>query len=102
MIIQFELNGRIVEAQTSPGKTLMEYLREEGQYSVKHGCDHGECGACTVLLDNLSVNACLVLMHCVHGKKVETLESLSNHEHIHPLQESFLSEGAAQCGFCTP
>lgn len=102
MKIQFELNGRLIHAVVSPGTTLMEYLRGESLHSVKHGCDHGECGACTILLNNLSVNACLILMHSVDGKKVETLESFSSHEHLHPLQQSFLHEGAAQCGFCTP
>ncbi len=102
MKIQFELNGQLVDATAHPGTTLMEYLRENAYYSVKHGCDHGECGACTVLLNNKSVNACLFLMHTVEGTKIETLESLSSHEHIHPLQETILNAGATQCGFCTP
>ena len=102
MIIQFELNGRLVSADTVPGATLLEYLRDEELYSVKHGCDHGECGACTVLMNSKAVNACLILMHAVEGKKVETLESFSNHEKLHEMQEAFLHAGAAQCGFCTP
>lgn len=102
MSIQFELNGRLVQANPAPGTTLMEYLRHEEIYSVKHGCDHGECGACTVLMDNKSVNACLILMHSIDGRKIETLESFSTHEKLHPLQKDFLHEGAAQCGFCTP
>jgi len=102
MKTQFELNGRLVQASHLPGTTLMEYLRAEAFYSVKHGCDHGECGACTVLLDSKSVNACLILMHSVNGRKIETLESFSTHESLHPLQKDFLQEGAAQCGFCTP
>ena len=102
MKIQFELNGLMVSTQTAPGMTLLEYLRGEALYSVKHGCDHGECGACTVLLNDKSVNACLILMHSVEGSRIETLESLSSHEQLHPLQETFLNAGAAQCGFCTP
>jgi len=102
MKVQFELNGHLVEATHAPGTTLMEYLRGEELYSVKHGCDHGECGACAVLMDSISVNACLILMHTVSGRKIETLESFSTHEKLHPLQKSFLKEGAAQCGFCTP
>jgi len=102
MKTQFELNGRLVQAQRAPGTTLMEYLRAEALYSVKHGCDHGECGACAVLLDSKSVNACLILMHAVSGRKIETLESFSTHESLHPLQKVFLQEGAVQCGFCTP
>jgi aerobic-type carbon monoxide dehydrogenase small subunit (CoxS/CutS family) len=102
MNIQFELNGHLVQASPLPGTTLLEYLRNEEYHSVKHGCDHGECGACTVLMDNKSVNACLILMHSVNGRKIETLESISTHEELHPLQQDFLHEGAAQCGFCTP
>ena len=102
MKTQFELNGQLLVASHSPGMTLMEYLRAEAFHSVKHGCDHGECGACTVLLDNRSANACLILMHSVEGRKIETLESFSSHEDLHHIQEDFLHEGAAQCGFCTP
>jgi len=102
MKVQFQLNGRLVEATYLPGMTLMEYLRQADVHSVKHGCDHGECGACTVLIDNRSMNACLILMHTIHGRTIETLEQLSTHEHMHPLQEGFLQAGAAQCGFCTP
>lgn len=103
MKIQFELNGRMTTAETSPGTTLLEYLRKKEQlYSVKHGCDHGECGACTVLVNDLSLNACLILMHSVKGKKIETLESLSDHQSFHPIQKAFLKAGAVQCGFCTP
>jgi len=102
MIVQFELNGRLVKADVSAGTTLLEFLRSESFFSVKHGCDHGECGACTVIMNSKSVNACLVLMHTVEATKVETLESFSSHKHLHPLQETFLHAGAAQCGFCTP
>jgi len=102
MIIQFELNGRITQADTKPGTTLLEYLRSVDYFSVKHGCDHGECGACAVLIDGKAVNSCLMLMPMVAGKKIETLESFSSHEQLHEIQESFLKAGAAQCGFCTP
>jgi len=102
MTIQFELNGKLIKANTAAGTTLLEYLRSEELYSVKHGCDHGECGACTILMNNKSKNACLILMHAVEGKKIETLESFSSHEQLHKIQESFLQSGAAQCGFCTP
>ncbi len=102
MITHLELNGRLVSADCSPGTTLLEYLRSVELYSVKHGCDHGECGACTVLMNSSSVNACLILMHAVDGKKIETLETFSNHEQLSEMQESFLHEGAAQCGFCSP
>ncbi|NQV14821.1 (2Fe-2S)-binding protein [bacterium] len=102
MIVQFELNGRLTTSDTNPGTTLLEYLRSSEIYSVKHGCDHGECGACTILINNKAHNACLILMHQVAGKKIETLESFSTHEHLHPSQKAFLDGGAAQCGYCTP
>lgn len=102
MTIQFELNSRLIQAETKPGTTLLEYLRSIELYSVKHGCDHGECGACTVLLNDKAINACLILMPTLEGKKVETLESFSSHEDMHPLQDTFLKAGAVQCGFCTP
>jgi len=102
MTVQFELNGRLHQAETEAGSSLLEYLRDQEIFSVKHGCDHGECGACAVLLNGKAVNACLLLMHTLEGQKVETLESFSNHEQLHALQESFLAEGAVQCGFCTP
>ncbi len=102
MKAQFELNGRLIEANHSPGTTLLEFLRDKQLYSVKYGCDHGECGACAVLMDGKSVNSCLILLHSVNGHKLETLENFSTHEKLHPLQKNFLEEGAVQCGYCTP
>jgi len=102
MIIEFELNGKLHQAHTSPGTSLLEYLRSQQLFSVKHGCDHGECGACTILRNDKAVNAWLILMHSIEGDRIETLESFSTHKEMHDLQDSFLSEGAAQCGFCTP
>ncbi len=101
-MIRFELNGRNVELSARPGETLLEVLRRQDLFSVKHGCDHGECGSCTVLINDRALNACLVLAHAVNGKRVETAESFSDHEHLHPLQEKFIATGAIQCGFCTP
>jgi len=102
MTTTFTLNGKSHEADTSPGTTLMDYLRAQGLASVKHGCETGECGACTVLIDDRTVNACLLLLPAVKGKTIETVESLGDHESLHRIQEEFLSEGAAQCGYCTP
>lgn len=103
MRTQFELNGRLLEIEHHPGSTLMELLREDQNlFSVKHGCDHGECGACTVLVNDRAMNACLLLVHSIAGKRVETLEGLNLQEGLNPLQEEFLASGAAQCGFCTP
>lgn len=95
MKVSFRLNGKSVKPEVLPGLTLLEFLRANGIFSVKHGCDHGECGACAVLMNGKTQNACLILMHTVDGKEVETLEGLS-------LQQRFLEEGAIQCGYCTP
>ncbi len=102
MKIDFILNDLPVSLTAKPGANLLELLREQGLFSVKHGCDHGECGACTILLNDKAVNACLLLAHTVVGKRVETAEKFSDHKNLHPLQEKFIESGAIQCGFCTP
>ncbi len=102
MRVCFNLNGRQVDADTEPGRTLLEFLRARGMFSVKYGCDHGECGACTVLIDGKALNACLVLMHTVQDKQVETLEAFEQLDGLDPIQEAFVEEGAIQCGYCTP
>ncbi len=99
---EFSLNGRPVIAQFNPGQNLLEYLRTTTIKSVKYGCDHGECGSCTVLIDGKAFNACLVLMHTTRGKNIETVENLDSHGKLHPLQEKFITAGAIQCGYCTP
>ena len=81
----------------------MSVLREDlGLTGTKVGCEQGECGACTVLMDGRAVNACLVLMSQVEGRAVLTIEALERDRRLHPLQEAFVSAGAVQCGFCTP
>lgn len=102
MKIQFKLNNKTIKTEIQPGQTLLEYLRKNGVYSVKYGCDNGECGACTVLVNGKAQNSCLMLMHTVNNCKIETIESFSDHTNLHSLQESFLEEGAVQCGYCTP
>jgi len=102
MKIKFILNNKKIESEVKPGQTLLEYLRENGIYSVKYGCDNGECGACTVLVNGKTQNSCLMLMHMVNNCEIETVESFSDHKKLHHLQESFLEEGAVQCGYCTP
>ena len=101
--VSFSLNGtgHCVEADTR--WTLLYLLREEfGLTGTKRGCDMGECGACTVLLDGLPVNACQVLVAAISACKVTTIESLSDDGNLHPLQVAFLQNDGAQCGFCTP
>jgi carbon-monoxide dehydrogenase small subunit len=86
-----------------PFKRLIDVLREDfGLTGTKEGCGEGECGACTVLVDGKPVNSCLIPVCQMEGRKVETVESLGKPEKLCPLQKSFLDEGGAQCGICTP
>ena len=100
--VQFRVNGEEVEAEFPAHLTLLQALRELGYFEVKNGCEKGDCGSCTVLLDGLPVNSCLVLAVQVHGKKITTVQSLGSADNLHPLQENFIKHGAIQCGFCTP
>jgi len=101
--LTFYLNGLPVEAMVKATDTLLDALREKlGVVSPKRGCDTGECGACTVILNGEPVRACLTIALTVEGKKVETLEGLTQDGKMHPLQEAFHEHYAAQCGFCTP
>ena len=101
--LKFILNGKPVEVKVPSHWTLLRLLREKfGLTGTKEGCGIGECGTCTVLLDGMPVNACLVLVPKVEGREVETIEGLGNRESLHPLQKSFIDHGAIQCGFCTP
>lgn len=101
--IQATVNGRAVRKIVPANTSLLRFLREElFLQSVKEGCDEGECGACTVLLDDHPVNSCLVLAAEIDGREVLTTEGLSSDERLHPLQEAFIEAGAVQCGYCTP
>jgi carbon-monoxide dehydrogenase small subunit len=101
--VTFILNGRLVKIQTEPNITLLDLLREELRItSVKRGCETGECGACTVLLDDKPVNSCLILAPMIDGRRILTVEGLTKDRELHPLQESFIEEFALQCGYCTP
>jgi carbon-monoxide dehydrogenase small subunit len=101
--VTFILNGRLVKIQTEPNITLLDLLREELRItSVKRGCETGECGACTVLLDDKPVNSCLILAPMIDGRRILTVEGLTRDRELHPLQESFIEEFALQCGYCTP
>jgi carbon-monoxide dehydrogenase small subunit len=99
----FELNGRSVEVEVEPTVTVLEVLRGElGITSVKKGCEQGECGACTVLLDGAPVTSCILLARQVDGRRVTTIEGLEENPLMKELREAFLRNGAVQCGFCTP
>ena len=101
--VRLKVNGRIHEVETEPGRTLLQVIREDlGLTGTKSGCDRGECGACTVLIDGVAVNSCLMPVMEVEGKEVLTIEGLARNGHLHPLQEKFIELGAIQCGFCTP
>jgi aerobic-type carbon monoxide dehydrogenase small subunit (CoxS/CutS family) len=101
--LQFTLNGEPAEVAFAPHKTLLEVLREDLQLTgTKHGCELGECGTCTVLLDGLPVLSCLVLGLDVEGREVTSVEGMARGGKLHPLQETFADLGAAQCGYCTP
>ncbi|MFQ6053235.1 MAG: (2Fe-2S)-binding protein [Candidatus Bathyarchaeia archaeon] len=103
MRFTFDLNGRRVECEAPPNRTLLDLLRVDlGVTSVKRGCGQGECGACTVLVDDAPVNSCLVLAPLVDGRKVTTVEGLADEPVMEALRRAFMEEGAIQCGFCTP
>jgi putative selenate reductase molybdopterin-binding subunit len=100
--IQATVNGRPLAAPATAGTTLLEWLRGEGLFGVKHGCETGECGSCAVLLDGRPVSACLTLAAQAHGRAVTTVEGIGSPDRPHPIQHAFVSTGAIQCGFCTP
>jgi carbon-monoxide dehydrogenase small subunit len=101
--ISTTINARKHELEIRPNLTLLDLLREElGLTGTKRGCEIGECGACTVLLNGKAVNSCLVLAPQIDGQEVVTVEGLTSEHELHPLQESFLDHDAVHCGFCTP
>lgn len=102
MRISFKLNGRDVTCEARDNTLLLDLLRRMGVKSVKRGCEQGECGACTVLLDGSPVNSCLILAPKLEGREVTTVEGLQGDPIMKRLVDSFIKEGAIQCGFCTP
>ena len=103
-VIRATINGEARELATEPYRSLLDVLRNEaGLTGTKKGCDVGDCGACTVILDGRPVNSCLVLGVEVEGSRIETIEGLQpGPDRLHPLQVNFIKYGGAQCGFCTP
>ena len=103
MSVRFEVNGKAIAVEVEPRLTLADCLRHELHLTGTHiGCEHGVCGACTVLVDGQSVRACLMLAVQADGAEVTTVEGLARDGKLHPLQEAFWEHHALQCGFCTP
>ncbi len=103
MKVTLTVNGRPCEVESPPNRTLLDLLREGlGLTGTKRGCEIGECGACTVLMDGVAVNSCLVLAPQAEGRRITTVEGLAEGGALSPLQEAFLDHDAVHCGFCTP
>lgn len=103
MLTKFKVNGNPVEVDVEPRMTLADCLRHQLHLTGTHvGCEHGVCGACTVIVDGAAVRACLMLAVQADGVEVQTVEGLSQGEALSPLQASFKKHHALQCGFCTP
>ncbi len=104
MRIEFVCNGKNVVVDAAGDMRALDVLRDLlGLTGTKEGCGRGECGACTILLDDEPVNACLLYAAKLQGRRVETIEGLADGQgKLHPIQEAFLDEGAVQCGYCTP
>lgn len=101
--IQLEVNGRAVAAAVEPRLLLSDFLRQDLGLTGTHvGCEHGVCGACTVLVDGEAVRSCLLFAVQADGRRISTVESLGTPERMHPLQEAFRQAHGLQCGFCTP
>lgn len=97
------INGQPAEFLCEPRQSLLEILRDTLHLTgTKEGCSNGNCGACTVLLDGVPVDSCLVLAVEVEGAKIETIEGVACQSHLHPIQQCFLEDAALQCGICTP
>jgi aerobic-type carbon monoxide dehydrogenase small subunit (CoxS/CutS family) len=101
--MQVRVNGRNIKVQVEPRKLLADFLRDDLDLHGTHlGCEHGVCGACTVLLDGQPVRSCLMLAVQADGAEITTVEALASETALHPLQEAFREHHALQCGFCTP
>jgi aerobic-type carbon monoxide dehydrogenase small subunit (CoxS/CutS family) len=101
--IRLLVNEQEYELLVGPNKTLLDVLRDDlGLTGTKRGCDSGECGACTVLLEGIPVLSCITLACEVEGKRIQTIEGMAKNGELHPVQKAFVEYGAIQCGFCTP
>jgi carbon-monoxide dehydrogenase small subunit len=104
LVVCVTVNGDLVESLVEPRKTLADFIREDAGLTGTHlGCEHGVCGACTILLDGVAVRSCLLFAPQANGREVRTVESLAERDGtLHPLQQAFHETHALQCGFCTP
>lgn len=102
MKLNLTINGENKTFEVAPNDILLHVLRHEGYYSVKNGCEEGECGACTILINGRAYKSCLILAPQVEGKSITTVEGLGTIEKPHPIQEAFVKAGAVQCGYCIP
>lgn len=101
--VHLKLNGAPVTVDVFPNAILLDVLREQLQLGgTKKGCDHGQCGACTVHVDGRAMNACLRLAVMCEGQEITTIEGLAEGDQLHPVQQAFLDHDAYQCGYCTP
>ena len=102
-ILELKVNGELRTVLAEPHRTLLEILRQELDLTgAKEGCDVGDCGACTVLIDGEPLLSCLTLAVEVQGREITTIEGLAQNGQLHPLQRAFVNHGAVQCGFCSP
>jgi len=101
--IVLDINGKSYRVEAEPRKTLVDVIRDDcGQTGTHIGCEHGVCGACTILLDGEPVRACLMFAVQAQGRKIRTVEGLQKGDELHPMQQAFMRHHALQCGFCTP
>jgi len=102
-IVRLTVNGKEMEGAAEPRTSLADFLRDDLDLTGTHvGCEHGVCGACTVLLDGLAVRSCLMLAVQAEGRRIMTIEGLAGGDGLHPLQQAFQDKHGLQCGFCTP
>ena len=100
--VRLNVNGNQMELTVAPWTTLLDALRDHLDLTgTKKGCDHGQCGACTVLVDGRRINSCLTLAVMKQGAEITTIEGLARHGELHPLQQAFIDHDAFQCGYCT-
>jgi len=100
--IKFKINGVEKNASVKPNETLLDLIRSVGYKGTKKGCDSGECGSCTVMINGKAVLSCLIPAFYVNGKEILTIEGVGNVSDPHPIQKAFVEAGAVQCGFCIP